>query len=101
MRWSEPGGPERTSEAQVPAGTRPGERTQVWLDDAGRIVAAPADSTAIWQQALAVGGCAAGGAAAVVLAGHFVVRRVALRHRMAEWEREWARTGPEWDRHWA
>lgn len=101
VRWSEPGGLERTGEARVPAGTRPGERTHVWLDNAGRAVAAPAGSTAIWQQALVVGGCATGGAAAVVLAGRFVVRRVALHHRLAEWEREWARTGPEWGRRWA
>ncbi|MFG2028696.1 hypothetical protein [Streptomyces sp. NPDC048825] len=101
VRWTEPGERERTGKARVPAGTRPGDHTHVWLDDAGRVVGAPADSTAIWQQALAVGGCATGGAATVVLAGRFVVRRVALRHRMAEWEREWARTGPEWGRRWA
>ncbi|NGO42455.1 hypothetical protein G6048_09865 [Streptomyces sp. YC419] len=101
VRWTEPGERARTGEARVQAGTRPGDHTHVWLDDAGRIVAAPADSTAIWQQALAVGGCTVGGAATVVLAGRFVVHRVSLRHRMAEWEREWARTGPEWGRRWA
>ncbi|GAB2970537.1 hypothetical protein GCM10023080_037670 [Streptomyces pseudoechinosporeus] len=101
VRWTESGERERTGEAPVPAGTRPGDHTHVWLDDTGRIVAAPADSTAIWQQTLTVGGCATGGAATVVLAGHYVVRRVALHRRMAEWEREWARTGPEWGRRWA
>jgi hypothetical protein len=33
-----------------------------------------------------------------VLLGHAVLRRVALRHRLAEWDREWAWTGPEWSR---
>ncbi|NGO09445.1 hypothetical protein G5C60_18035 [Streptomyces sp. HC44] len=101
VRWAEPGERPHTGEARVPAGTRPGDRTHVWLDDEGRIVAAPADSTAIWQRTFATGACATGGAASVVLIAHFVVRRVALRRRLAEWEREWARTGPEWGRRWA
>ncbi|TLS43263.1 hypothetical protein FE633_26305 [Streptomyces montanus] len=101
VRWAEPGERPRTGEALVPVGTRAGERTDVWLDGRGRIVAAPVDNTVIWQRTVAAGACAAGGIAAVVLAAHFVVRRVALRRRMAEWEAEWARTGPEWQRRWA
>ncbi|MPY59131.1 Rv1733c family protein [Streptomyces spongiae] len=97
-RWTDLHEGTRTGTARVRAGTRSGERAQVWLDARGRSVDPPPTSDAIWQHALAFGACATGGAVAVVLAGNLVVRRTALRHRLAEWEREWARTGPEWGR---
>ncbi|MDX3522763.1 hypothetical protein [Streptomyces scabiei] len=100
-RWTEPDGGSRTGEARVPAGTERGDRADVWLDDAGRSVRPPPTDTAIWQHALAMGTCATGGVVCVVLLGHVVVRRVAIRHRLAEWEREWTRTGPDWGHHWA
>ena len=98
VRWAEPGEPPRTDVARVSAGTRIGDRTDIWLDDRGRTVPAPADGTAVWQHTLAVGACATGVVAGAVLTGYAAVRRIAARHRMAEWEQEWARTGPEWGR---
>ncbi|GAA3841144.1 hypothetical protein ACFS5L_16730 [Streptomyces phyllanthi] len=100
-RWTESGEDARTGVARVPAGTRRGEFTDVWLDPRGRSVDPPLTGAAVVQHALAVGACTTGGAVAVVLAGRLAVRRVFLRHRLAEWEREWARTGPEWARRWA
>ncbi|MGW0842258.1 Rv1733c family protein [Streptomyces sp. NPDC002787] len=100
-RWTEPDGGSRTGEARVPAGTERGDRADVWLDSAGRSVQAPPTDTAVWQHALAMGTCATGGVVGLVLLGHFAVRRVATRHRLAEWEREWARTGPDWGHRWA
>lgn len=97
-RWTDPRGDTRTGLARVPAGTRSGESAPVWLDARGRSVDPPPTSEAIWQHALAFGACTTAGAVAVVLAGNLLVRRIALRHRLAEWEREWARTGPEWGR---
>ncbi|MFF7356334.1 hypothetical protein ACFZA1_27365 [Streptomyces filipinensis] len=96
VRWTEPGKGARTAWARVPAGTRTGDTVSVWFDARGRNVAPPAGDAVVWQHAVTVGVCAAGGAAAVVLLGHAVERRIALRHRLAEWEREWARTGPRW-----
>ncbi|GGY89429.1 hypothetical protein GCM10010300_37000 [Streptomyces olivaceoviridis] len=96
VRWTEPGKGVRTAWAQVPAGTRPGEPVSVWFDSRGRGVAPPADDVAVWQHTVTVGLCAAGGTAFVVFLGHAIERRIALRHRLAEWEREWARTGPRW-----
>ncbi|MET9132158.1 Rv1733c family protein [Streptomyces antibioticus] len=98
VRWAPPGEPARTTTARVPAGTRQGDRVDVWFDDKGRSVPPPADGTAVWQQTLTMGLAATGGAVAVVLLGHGVVRRVAMRHRLAEWDREWTRTEPEWTR---
>jgi hypothetical protein len=96
VRWTEPGEGARTTWARVPLGTRVGDVVSVWLDSRGRAVAPPTDDAAIWQHAITVGLCAAGGAAGAVVLGHAVERRIALRHRLAEWEREWARTGPRW-----
>lgn len=99
VRWTEqPGAAARTAVARVPAGARQGDVVDVWFDSRGRGVAPPPNDVAVWQHTVSVGVCAAGGAATVTLVGHGVIRRVSLRHRMSEWEREWARTGPEWTR---
>ncbi|MEU2775730.1 hypothetical protein ABZ646_23055 [Streptomyces sp. NPDC007162] len=98
VRWAVPGKGTRTALARVPAGTRGGDEVDVWFDRQGHGVAPPPNEVAVWQHTVTVGLCGAGGAAAVVLLGHGIVRRVALRHRLAEWEQEWARTGPDWTR---
>ncbi|MFJ8357288.1 hypothetical protein [Streptomyces sp. NPDC093984] len=98
VRWSEPGKGTLTTIAEVPAGSRSGDRVPVWLDSRDRGVAPPPSDGAVWQHALTAGVWAAGGMAGTVLLARAVTRRVAERHRMAEWEAEWARTGPEWGR---
>ncbi|MFF3849962.1 hypothetical protein [Streptomyces sp. NPDC002328] len=98
VRWTEPGEGARTATARVPAGTERGDTVDVWFDARGRSVAPPPDGATVWQHTLTLGVCTAGGAAATVLLGHAVVRRVALHRRLDEWGREWARTGPEWSR---
>lgn len=98
VRWTPPGEPPRTATARVPAGTHAGEMVDVWFDTRGRNVEPPPNDTMVWQHTLTMGACAAGGTAVVVLLGHAVVRRVAMRHRLGEWEREWARTEPQWTR---
>jgi hypothetical protein len=99
VRWTEPGERPHAATTRVPAATRTGDHTYIWVDGRDRIVPAPTSRTVIWQHALAVGACAAGVAAAGVLALHALVRRSALRRRLAEWDRAWARTGPDWARH--
>lgn len=98
VRWLEPGEGMRTSVARVPAGSRPGDVVDVWFDAAGRAVAPPPNEVSVWQHTVSIGLCAAGVTAAAILLGHGVVRRVSLHRRMSEWERDWARTGPEWTR---
>ncbi|MEU8586049.1 hypothetical protein AB0C59_03420 [Streptomyces sp. NPDC048664] len=98
VRWTEPGKGTRTAVARVPAGLRSGDVTDVWLDAGDRGVDPPATDTVVWQHAATTGVWAAAGMAGTVLVTRAVVRRVAQRHRMAEWEAEWARTGPEWGR---
>ncbi|CAM5743118.1 putative protein OS=Streptomyces alboniger OX=132473 GN=CP975_03980 PE=4 SV=1 [Streptomyces alboniger] len=96
VRWTEPGSGTRTATARVPAGTHRGETVGVWFDSHGRSVSAPPNETVVWQHTLAIGGCAAGGTIALVLFGHSVVRGAAARRRLAEWERDWALTEPQW-----
>ncbi|MFD8298718.1 hypothetical protein ACFV13_21110 [Streptomyces bauhiniae] len=98
VRWTEPGRQPRTAVANVPAGTRAGDTVTVWFDSRGRAVAPPPNDVAVWQHTVAVGLGVAGGTAALVLLARAVERRVAQRHRLAEWERDWARTGPAWTR---
>ncbi|MBV2352942.1 hypothetical protein KUM39_00975 [Streptomyces sp. J2-1] len=98
VRWTEPRGAVRTATVAVPVGTGPGDTVTVWRDRLGRAVAPPPSDTAVWQHTLTLGVCASAATAGVVLLGHALRRRVALRHRLAEWEQEWARTGPEWTR---
>ncbi|WP_329530732.1 hypothetical protein OG568_06895 [Streptomyces sp. NBC_01450] len=101
VRWTEPGKGARTGEALVPAGGQRGDRVDVWLDAHGRNVGPPVSAGAIWQHALTTGASTAAGVVAVVLAWYLTVRRIAARRRLAEWERDWAYTGPEWRRHTA
>jgi hypothetical protein len=97
VTWTEPGKGKHTTTARVPAGTRVGDAVDVWFDSKGRSVAPPPDDVAVWQHTVTIGLCAGGGAAGVVLLGYAVERRIALRHRLTEWEREWANTGPRWN----
>ncbi|GAA3506143.1 hypothetical protein GCM10019016_132580 [Streptomyces prasinosporus] len=98
VRWTEPGGGRRTALARVPAGTRRGDVVHVWFDSRGRDVPPPVDSATVWQHGIGMGVCAAGVSAAGVLLVHRAVRETMLRRRLAEWERAWARTEPEWTR---
>ncbi|CAL9642037.1 hypothetical protein [Streptomyces sp. Tu 3180] len=96
VRWTEPGEGRRTALARVPADARPGDVVHVWIDSRGRNVPPPVDGASVWQHSIGMGVCAAGVSAAGVLLVHRGVRGVTLRRRLAEWERAWARTEPEW-----
>ncbi|OIJ68709.1 hypothetical protein [Streptomyces mangrovisoli] len=98
VRWTDPDTGTRTTTARVPAGSGKGDTVAVWLDGAGRSVTAPPGDAAVWQHTVTIGACVAAGMVALILLGHGLVRRFALRNRLTEWERDWARTGPEWTR---
>ncbi|MEU6242727.1 hypothetical protein [Streptomyces sp. NPDC047024] len=98
VRWTDPDGTTRTTLARVPAGTRTEDTVTVWFDRRGHSVAPPANDVAVWQHTVTMGLCAMGGTIAVALLARTVERRVALRRRLTEWDRDWARTGPKWTR---
>jgi len=99
--WTEPGAGARTATAHVPAGTRRGDAVDLWLDARGRTVAPPPGAAAVRQHAVAVGICAAGATVGITLLARTAVHRTVVQRRLVEWERAWARTGPEWTGRWA
>jgi hypothetical protein len=98
VRWTDPGAGPRTATVEVPAGTARGDVVDVWLDAKGHSVGPPPDEVAVWQHTLTVGVWSAAGVIGLSLLARTVVQRVSLRHRLAEWERDWALTEPEWTR---
>lgn len=98
VRWSTPDGTAKSTTARVPANTRHGDTVDIWLDARGRSAPAPADDAAIRQRGITIGALTTLGAALAVLLAHRAVRRAALRHRLAEWDRDWALTEPRWTR---
>ncbi|AOW90953.1 MULTISPECIES: Rv1733c family protein [Streptomyces] len=96
VRWTAPDGAEKTTTARVPSETRHGDRVDVWLDSHGRSVPAPPSGAEVWQHSATVGSFTAIGTGLAVLLAHRAVRGVAHRRRMAEWDRDWARTEPRW-----
>ncbi|WP_217169386.1 hypothetical protein [Streptomyces sp. AC512_CC834] len=98
VRWSAPDGTEKSTTARVPSGSRHGDTVDVWLDSRGKSVPPPSDGAQIWQHSATIGSFTVIGTALTVLLAHRAVRAVALRHRMTEWDRDWALTEPEWTR---
>ncbi|WP_443044967.1 Rv1733c family protein [Streptomyces sp. NBC_00343] len=98
VRWTEPGKGARTATVAVPADTGHGDVVAVWLDAKGHSVAPPPGEVAVWQHTVTVGVWSAAGVIGLALLARAVTRRVSLRHRLAEWERDWALTEPQWTR---
>ncbi|MFD5819411.1 hypothetical protein [Streptomyces sp. NPDC127038] len=99
VRWTGSDGRVRTARVGgVPEGLRRGMRVDVWTDARGTIVRPPPSSSVIRQQALALGVFTGACVVFAVSVAHVCVRRTLMRGRLARWERDWARTEPEWTR---
>ena len=95
-RWTAPGGAPREGEVYAPGGAKAGTTVMVWTGRSGGLEGAPvqhADVTIL--QALAALAAAGLAAAAVAVTG-LLARRVLDRRRLAAWDAEWSRTGPQW-----
>ncbi|KOU49260.1 hypothetical protein ADK54_10515 [Streptomyces sp. WM6378] len=97
VRWTTEDGRTVTGKVKLPEGTRSGSPAEIWVDAHDRTTTAPRSSSDSWAQAMGVGGISTAVAGLAVGAVWGTVRSAALRHRMAEWERDWAVTGPQWD----
>ncbi|MGH3149394.1 MAG: hypothetical protein ACRDOB_01510 [Streptosporangiaceae bacterium] len=95
-RWAAPGGAPREGEVYAPGGARSGATVLVWTDGSGWLEGAPvqrADVTVL--EAFAALAAAALAAAAVAATG-LLAGRVLDQRRLAAWDAEWSRTGPQW-----
>ncbi|MDF3293609.1 Rv1733c family protein [Streptomyces silvisoli] len=97
VRWSAPDRSTRSAATEVPAGTKAGTSTTVWIDAKGRLRHPPLGSDDRAALADLAGGCVAIGVCALAAGARRAVVRFELeRHRARAWEREWAEVEPRW-----
>ncbi|MDK1474741.1 hypothetical protein QNO07_15140 [Streptomyces sp. 549] len=96
--WTAPDGTVHRAVLGTREGIRVGERFPVWTDRAGQVTSAPMRTdTAATHSALA-GLVVAVLAGAAVEAGRRLLLRRLMHRRYEDWERAWARVGPDWGR---
>lgn len=98
VRWTAPDGSEREGQARVDPASLMGARVTVWTDAGGLLVTKPASESQARLRAALVGGLAGLFAAAVPFVGGRLVRGRMERRRMDQWDEEWERIGPLWER---
>ncbi|MEV1021202.1 hypothetical protein [Streptomyces sp. NPDC050264] len=96
VRWTDRAGRTITALAPVEAGLDRGDTTIVWLDADSDVAAAPWSDGDIWSHTLAAGCLVTATTAGLAVTSLLVLRRVLDRRRLAAWEREWSRVGPDW-----
>ncbi|WP_438290504.1 Rv1733c family protein [Streptomyces sp. HUAS TT7] len=96
VRWTTSDGRTVTGNVKMPEGTRSGSPTDIWVDTHDRTTTAPRSSSDSRAQAMGVGGVTTTAAGLAVGGLWLAFRSTANRRRMAEWERDWAVTGPQW-----
>ena len=100
VRWPEPGGREQTGDVAVPAQkAETGSRVQLWINSSGQVTGPPLADSQLAKRV--IGAQALGELSLVVLLMCLVglARWQLNRRRLADWEAEWATTGPGWTRH--
>ncbi|MGY0489656.1 Rv1733c family protein [Streptomyces sp. WG-D5] len=98
VRWTDDGRRTVVATAPVSAGLDRGDPATVWLDARGRVTTAPWGSDAVWARALTTAFLVTATTATLALLTRCALRRALDRRRLAAWEREWNRVGPEWSR---
>jgi hypothetical protein len=94
VSWTGPGGRPGAGIVEVPVTAAVGDHVTVWLDGAGRSVAAPPSAEALAGTAIltGAGGWLLIGLALLVLG--WLVRRRLDRRRLSAWGQEWAQVEP-------
>lgn len=97
VHWTTADGVIHTARTEVEPDARVGTRVTAWADSTGdRLVSEPPSPTQVRLEAAGTGVLVASFAGSVVLTGGWLVRRRLLRLRLAEWDAEWKRVGPQW-----
>ncbi|MGA4797588.1 hypothetical protein [Streptomyces lavendulocolor] len=98
VRWTASDGTAHTARVPVGSHLERGARVPVWTDQDGAMTSAPPAPAAARFDAAAAALAVTVGLGFLVLAVHRLVRRRHERRRAAQWDRDWARVAPEWDR---
>ncbi|MEU9993127.1 hypothetical protein AB0E10_41555 [Streptomyces sp. NPDC048045] len=96
VRWTAKDGTVHTDRAKVHPGAPAGSPVMVWTDGTGRIVSAPTTRAEGLLQTVLAGVLVAQVAGTAVWVTGWLVRARLVRRRLAEWDDEWKRVGPEW-----
>jgi hypothetical protein len=97
VRWTTADG-RRTGQARVAPASSAGTPVTVWTDAEGRLVAEPPTQAEARLRSTLVGALVGVSAAGVPLVcGRLVCGRLE-RRRMDQWDEEWERVGPQWER---
>ena len=96
VRWTTADGVTRTARTKVQPDVPAGTRVTAWADSTGDLVAEPPTATQAKLEVAGTGVLVASGVGSTVFAGGWLVRRRLLRRRLAEWDAEWRRVGPQW-----
>ncbi|MFC9157993.1 hypothetical protein ACFTT0_23775 [Streptomyces bauhiniae] len=98
VRWTDGEGAVHTDKAKVSPGTPAGTTVDLWTDGTGRTVPPPASLAESMLQTVLTGVLVAQISGTAVWAGGRLVCGTLVRRRLAEWDEEWSRVGPEWRR---
>lgn len=96
VRWTAQDGSRHTGRTEVEPSAAAGTGVTVWTNRSGELVDAPLSPTESMFQAAGTGVLAGAGTAATVWVCGRLVRMRLDRRRLADWEAEWARVGPQW-----
>ncbi|MDO0924435.1 hypothetical protein QQY24_03020 [Streptomyces sp. TG1A-8] len=96
VRWTARDGSVRTDRVKVLPGTAAGATVTMWADRADRVVPPPASASEAGAQMVLGGALAAQVTGTAVWGAGWLVRTRLVRRRLAEWDEEWKRIGPEW-----
>jgi hypothetical protein len=100
-RWRAPDGRQRsgiltTDTAPGIWGAEPGNRVGIWETASGVPVPPPPGPAAVMLTAVVMATAAAGGAGIALGICYVLCRLILDRRRLAQWESDWALTGPRW-----
>lgn len=98
VRWTAVDGSTHTGQARVEPGSRTGSPVTVWTDPQGHLVTRPASVSQAHLRAGLIGTLVGVSAAVVPFVSGLALRGRLERRRMADWDAEWARLGPQWGR---
>ncbi|MBE8472016.1 Rv1733c family protein [Streptomyces justiciae] len=96
VRWTAADGSPRAGLARVEPGIKAGSTTKVWLDQHGALASPPVSGEEAELQGVVLGAATAVCVFVAVLPLGWVLHGRVDRRRMAQWDAEWARVGPQW-----